>query len=73
MAAPDFVLGQTGFPVGGVAPVGLRQPMRTFVDETLFSRDKLWASAGNERAMFRLTPAQLIQLSGGKPVRIVRM
>jgi prolyl-tRNA editing enzyme YbaK/EbsC (Cys-tRNA(Pro) deacylase) len=70
MAAPDYVLEQTGFPVGGVAPVGLRLPVQTFVDEMLLAHAELWASAGNERAVFRLTPAQLIQLTGGKPVRI---
>jgi prolyl-tRNA editing enzyme YbaK/EbsC (Cys-tRNA(Pro) deacylase) len=70
MAAPDFVLAQSGFPAGGVAPVGLRQSMPTFIDEALLTRDELRASAGNERAVFRLTPAQLIQLTGGKPVRV---
>jgi prolyl-tRNA editing enzyme YbaK/EbsC (Cys-tRNA(Pro) deacylase) len=72
MAALDFVLAQTGFPVGGVAPVGLRYPMQTFVDEMLLAHAEVWASAGNERAVFRLTPAQLIELTGGKPVRIAQ-
>jgi prolyl-tRNA editing enzyme YbaK/EbsC (Cys-tRNA(Pro) deacylase) len=72
MAAPDFVLAQTGFPVGGVAPIGLRQPLQIFIDEALLARDELWASAGNERAVFRLTPAQLIEFTGGKPVRIAQ-
>jgi len=70
MASPDFVFAQTGFPIGGVAPVGLRQPLETFVDESLLARKEIWASAGSERAMFRLTPAQLIQITGGKPIRI---
>jgi Cys-tRNA(Pro) deacylase len=70
MAPPDFVLEQTGFPIGGVAPVGLQQPLETFVDESLLARKEIWASAGSERAMFRLTPAQLIQITGGKPIRI---
>lgn len=72
MAAPDFVLAQTGFPVGGVAPIGLRQPLQIFIDEALLARAELWASAGNERAVFRLTSAQLIELTGGKPVRIAQ-
>jgi Cys-tRNA(Pro) deacylase len=70
MASPDFVLAQTGFPIGGVAPVGLRHPLETFVDESLLARKEIWASAGSERAMFRLTPAQLIQITGSKPIRI---
>ncbi len=70
MAARDFILAQTGFPVGGVAPVGHVNPVQTFIDETLMDHEEIWASAGSDRAVFRLTPAQLIQLTGGKPVRI---
>jgi prolyl-tRNA editing enzyme YbaK/EbsC (Cys-tRNA(Pro) deacylase) len=70
MAPPDFVLAETGFPVGGVPPIGHRQPIATFVDETLLSQEEVWASAGSERAMFRLTPAQLIRITGGRPIRI---
>jgi prolyl-tRNA editing enzyme YbaK/EbsC (Cys-tRNA(Pro) deacylase) len=70
MAAPDFVLAQTGFPVGGVAPVAHLTPVETFIDELLLTRAELWASAGSGQAVFRLTPAQLIQLTGGKPVRV---
>jgi prolyl-tRNA editing enzyme YbaK/EbsC (Cys-tRNA(Pro) deacylase) len=70
MAGPDFVLAQTGFPVGGVAPVGHINPVEAFIDETLLGHEEIWASAGSDRAMFRLTPEQLIRLTGGKPVRI---
>jgi prolyl-tRNA editing enzyme YbaK/EbsC (Cys-tRNA(Pro) deacylase) len=70
MAPPDYVLAQTGFPVGGVAPVGHLNPVDTLIDETLLAYGEIWASAGSDRAMFRLTPAQLIQLTGGKPVRV---
>jgi prolyl-tRNA editing enzyme YbaK/EbsC (Cys-tRNA(Pro) deacylase) len=70
MASPDFILEQAGFPLGGVAPVGWRHPARTFIDEALLALSEVWASAGNERVVFRLTPAQLIELTGGKPVPI---
>jgi len=70
MAPPEFVLSQTGFPVGGVAPVGLRTPIDVFVDESLLSRKEIWAAAGSDRSMFRLTPSQLLQITGGKPIRL---
>ena len=70
MAAPDFVLAQTGFPVGGVAPVAHLNPVETFIDKSLLARVEIWASAGSGQAVFRLSPAQLIQLTGGKPVRV---
>jgi prolyl-tRNA editing enzyme YbaK/EbsC (Cys-tRNA(Pro) deacylase) len=37
MAAPDFILAQTGFHVGGVAPIGHLNTLSTFIDETLLS------------------------------------
>jgi prolyl-tRNA editing enzyme YbaK/EbsC (Cys-tRNA(Pro) deacylase) len=70
MAAPDFVLARTGFPVGGVAPVGHLHPVETFIDESLLGLAEIWASAGSDRAVFKLSPAQLIHLTGGKPARI---
>ncbi len=70
MASPEFVLSQTGFPVGGVAPVGLRTPLAVVIDESLSARGEIWAAAGSENAMFRLTPSQLVQLTGGKFIRL---
>jgi prolyl-tRNA editing enzyme YbaK/EbsC (Cys-tRNA(Pro) deacylase) len=70
MAAPDFVFSRTGFSVGGVAPVGLSKPVEIFIDEALSAYREIWAAAGSDRAMFRLTPSQLVQLTGGKTVRM---
>jgi prolyl-tRNA editing enzyme YbaK/EbsC (Cys-tRNA(Pro) deacylase) len=70
LAAHDFVFARTGFRVGGVAPVGLRNRTEVFIDEALAGQPEIWASAGSERAMFRLTPAQLIELTGGMLIRL---
>jgi prolyl-tRNA editing enzyme YbaK/EbsC (Cys-tRNA(Pro) deacylase) len=70
LADPCFVFTQTGYRVGGVAPVGLRNRIEVFIDEALASQPEVWASAGSERAMFRLTPAQLIELTGGRIIRL---
>jgi Cys-tRNA(Pro) deacylase len=70
MAQPDFVAAQTGFPVGSVAPVGHRAKLETYIDETLLDLREVWAAAGSDHTMVRLTPQQLILITGGKPVRI---
>ena len=60
-----FVREATGFVIGGVCPVGhLRRPI-TLIDRTLSSHDEIWAAAGTPNAVFKLTPDQLVALTGG--------
>ena len=35
------------------------------IDETLLRFDNIWAAAGTPNAVFRLTPADLVALTGG--------
>jgi prolyl-tRNA editing enzyme YbaK/EbsC (Cys-tRNA(Pro) deacylase) len=64
-ASPAFVREHTGQPIGGVAPVGHPQPIRTIVDRTLDDFDQLWAAGGIPHAVFPLTYDELIKLTGG--------
>jgi len=64
-ADADFVRARTGFVIGGVSPVGHSAPLPTYIDEDLLTFDELWAAAGTPNAVFRLTPAQLVSLTGG--------
>jgi prolyl-tRNA editing enzyme YbaK/EbsC (Cys-tRNA(Pro) deacylase) len=64
-AAPTFVREHTGQPIGGVAPVGHPNPIRTIVDRALAEFDVLWAAGGIPHAVFPLTYAELIMLTGG--------
>jgi prolyl-tRNA editing enzyme YbaK/EbsC (Cys-tRNA(Pro) deacylase) len=61
----EFVREKTGFAIGGVPPVGHATPPVTIVDEDLLRLDELWAAAGHPHAVFKLTPAQLVALTGG--------
>ena len=69
-ANADFVRAHTGFAIGGVSPVGHKEPLATFIDEDLLLYDQLWAAAGTPHAVFALTPADLQQLTGGQVVAI---
>ncbi|WP_109994547.1 YbaK/EbsC family protein [Salinisphaera sp. LB1] len=53
---PDakFVKQRTGFSIGGVAPIGHREPCVVFVDHDLLKHDILWAAAGTPHAVFRV-------------------
>ena len=69
---PDagFVRERTGFAVGGVAPIGHTEPLETFIDQDLLQFETIWAAAGTPFAVFQLTPANLVTLTGGKVVSI---
>jgi prolyl-tRNA editing enzyme YbaK/EbsC (Cys-tRNA(Pro) deacylase) len=70
MADPEFVREQTGFAIGGVAPVGHSQPLEIFVDEDLMQYADVWAAAGTPRAVFQLTPDQLVRITGGRVIAV---
>ncbi len=57
---------QTGFAIGGVAPVGLTRPIRAFLDPRLLDFAQIWAAAGTPRHIFAADPAQLHQISGAQ-------
>lgn len=70
-AEPEFVRDRTGFAIGGVAPVGHPQPVRTLVDISLAQHTEVWAAAGHPRTVFRTSYDQLLRLTGGTPVEVV--
>jgi prolyl-tRNA editing enzyme YbaK/EbsC (Cys-tRNA(Pro) deacylase) len=63
-ADPGFVLDRTGFAVGGVPPVGHAAAPVTFLDRDLQTFAEIWAAAGSPNAVFALTPADLVRLTG---------
>ncbi len=70
-AQADFVRQQTGYAIGGVAPVGHPQPIRTFVDEDLLQYEEVWAAAGGPFTVFACSPDFLASL--GKVTRVKRV
>ena len=64
-ASPEFVRKHTGQPIGGVAPVGHPQPIRTLVDRALADFDELWAAGGIPHAIFPLIYRDLLMITRG--------
>ena len=69
-ADADFVRQNTGFAIGGVAPIGHNQPIRAFIDEDLLIFDEIWAAAGTPNAVFCLTGDDLVRATDGQVVRV---
>lgn len=65
-ADADFVRAETGFAIGGVAPIGHAKPPLVLIDRDLMAQGALWAAAGTPHAVFPLTPAELVALAGGR-------
>lgn len=58
-----LVRAQTGFAIGGVAPVGHLTPIRAFLDPRLQDFDVVWAAAGTPHHVFPVAPADLLRLT----------
>jgi prolyl-tRNA editing enzyme YbaK/EbsC (Cys-tRNA(Pro) deacylase) len=69
-ADADFVREITGFAIGGVPPLDHAKRMRIFIDEDLFQYGEIWAAAGTPRAVFKLTPDELLKITGGQVVSV---
>ncbi|WP_079908494.1 YbaK/EbsC family protein [Paenibacillus sp. 32352] len=69
-ADADYVRERTGFVIGGVAPIGHAEDVMTLIDEDLFQYKTLWAAAGHPKAVFELTPEELVAMTGGQVVQV---
>jgi len=69
-ADADFVREKTGFAIGGVPPFAHSTQIETFIDEDLLQYEEIWAAAGTPNAVFKLTPSDLVKITGGKVVSI---
>ncbi|MFI5708269.1 YbaK/EbsC family protein [Kribbella sp. NPDC051620] len=69
-ATPEFVKEHTGQSIGGVAPVGHPQQVRTLVDTTLDQYAEVWAAAGIPHSVFPTSYAELLKLTNGTPITV---
>ncbi|MBY5932840.1 YbaK/EbsC family protein [Tateyamaria omphalii] len=58
-----LIRAQTGFAIGGVAPIGHINPIRAFFDPRLTQFGMVWAAAGTPHHVFRSQPDDLRRLS----------
>lgn len=65
-ADASLIRAQTGFAIGGVAPIGHLTPIRAWLDPRLLDFDIVWAAAGTPRHLFPLDPQKLLPLTGAQ-------
>jgi Cys-tRNA(Pro) deacylase len=68
--APD-VLRVTGYPAGGVAPLGLPDHLPVVVDTAVTMLPVAWGGAGREELLMRVAPADIVRLNNATVADIV--
>ena len=64
--APDVIAEKaTGFPTGGIPPVGHRRRLDVYIDSHVASMTHIWCGGGVRTRLVRLKPADILRLSGG--------
>lgn len=66
-ADPKKVRNETGFAIGGVAPLGHLCAIPVYMDPDLLQFDQVWAAAGAPNAVFPVDPKRLLEAIGARP------
>ena len=66
MANADEVKANTGFSIGGVAPIAHLKKMNILIDQSLDRFESVFAAAGHPNSIFKIKYVQLVQMSKGE-------
>jgi len=61
-----LIRAQTGFAIGGVAPIGHLHPITAYLDPRLTEFDVIYAAAGTPRHIFPIKPQVLLKISNSQ-------
>lgn len=64
----DYVKEQSGFSIGGVAPIGWVSPATILIDQALNDYEVVWAAAGHPHAVYPTTFTELLAITSAKPM-----
>ena len=70
MANADEVKVNTGFSIGGVAPVGHLKKLNILIDKSLSRFEYIFGAAGHPNCVFKISYKQLIEITNGSEKEI---
>jgi len=62
LARAEQVLAETGYPVGGVPPIGHRKPHPVIMAQSILAHDTVFGGGGDDRTMLRISVRELLRL-----------
>ncbi|NPV75556.1 MAG: hypothetical protein HPY59_04195 [Anaerolineae bacterium] len=68
LATPEEILALSGYPCGGTPSFGYSAVF--LVDERVLEKDIVYTGGGDENALVRVSPAELLKANGGKAANI---
>ena len=71
MANADEVKVNTGFSIGGVAPVGHIKKLNVLIDQSLDRFQNVFGAAGHPNSIFKIEYNQLVQMTRGEVQEII--
>ncbi len=71
LADAETVLAATGYPAGAVPPFGHREAHPTFIDPQVLAQPFVYAGGGEEDALVRLDPADILRVTGAETLRVL--
>jgi prolyl-tRNA editing enzyme YbaK/EbsC (Cys-tRNA(Pro) deacylase) len=71
LASPELVLERTGFPAGGVAPVGHATAVPVVIDRRVMDEAWVYGGAGTEDALIKIRPTDIAALTNARVAEIV--
>jgi prolyl-tRNA editing enzyme YbaK/EbsC (Cys-tRNA(Pro) deacylase) len=72
LASAEQVLALTGFPVGGVSPFGLPQPLGVLIDESFGRFETVWIAGGTPSAILPVGLSALVRHTKGVVTAVAR-
>lgn len=71
IASPDEMLAKTGYPAGGTPPFGFDATF--LIDERVFEKDVVYGGGGSDRALIRMTPAEMQRANAARVATIRKL
>jgi len=69
-ADAETVIDVTGFPPGGVSPIGLLTVIPIYLDESLYEYDIVYTAAGTANSALPVMPKRLQEITGAQVINV---
>ena len=70
MASTDVAERLTGYLVGGISPINMKQDLPVLMDAQLLAFDKVAINGGQRGSMLIMQPADIVNATGAKPTEL---